>query len=279
MNTPNPLLPQGALPPREKSSLYFKILMIFAVHVVVLGGLLMEGCGGKDTAKVTPQQGSAVADSSPMSPTSPDTYTPPAQTPVPMPPGGNVSTPIPPLPTAPATAGSTPAITTPTPTVTTTTTAALPKEASVYTIASGDMFSTIAKKNGVSIKALEDANPGIDPKKLQIGHKLQIPAGAAVASATPDATRAATDTTTAASGDTTTYVVKSGDVLLKIAKAHGTTVKDLQALNGMKTSAIKAGQPLKVPVMRVASAEAASSAAAAPATPAIPVSSGPARAN
>ena len=54
MNTPNPLLPQGALPPRVASSLYFKILMIFAVHIVVLGGILMVGCNdsSKNRAKV-----------------------------------------------------------------------------------------------------------------------------------------------------------------------------------------------------------------------------------
>ena len=46
---------------------------------------------------------------------------------------------------------------------------------------SGDTLGAIAKKNGVSIKAIEDANPGIDAKKLQIGHKLQIPAGSAAA--------------------------------------------------------------------------------------------------
>ena len=50
-------------------------------------------------------------------------------------------------------------------------------------IVAGDTFSTIAKKTGVSVKAIKEANAGLDDKKLQIGHKLQIPASAAVATA------------------------------------------------------------------------------------------------
>ncbi|HXR06820.1 MAG TPA: LysM peptidoglycan-binding domain-containing protein, partial [Candidatus Acidoferrum sp.] len=83
------------------------------------------------------------------------------------------------------------------------------------------------------------------------------------------------DAAATASSDATIYVVKSGDVLAKIAKAHNTSVKEIEALNGMKTSAIKAGQKLKVPVMKMASAEAAPASAATP-PPAAPVSSTPA---
>ena len=90
-------------------------------------------------------------------------------------------------------------------------------------IAAGDTLGTIAKKNGVSVKAIEEANPGIDAKKLQIGHKLQIPASAAVATA--EAPKAGGEAAAAASGDATIYVVKSGDNLVKIAKAHDTSVK------------------------------------------------------
>jgi LysM repeat protein len=49
MNNPSPLVPQGTQSPRGKSSLYFKVLMILAVHVVLIGGMLLQGC--KDTSK------------------------------------------------------------------------------------------------------------------------------------------------------------------------------------------------------------------------------------
>jgi LysM repeat protein len=251
--------------------------MIFAVHIIVLGGILMVGC--KDTSKVssTPRD---VADNSPMTPTSPDPYT--ATTgPVPLPPApGSPAAPVAPLPQAP----------TPTSTALTQTTVppvpptigpapATPREASDYTIASGDTMDALHKKFNVSTKAIEDANPGLDPKKMQIGYKLHIPAGTAVAAA-PAPARATGDTAPApaASGDTTSYVIKSGDVLMKIARAHNTTVKAIQDLNGMKTSAIQAGHTIKLPVTRMASAEAPASPAApvipaAPATSAAPVRS------
>src|ERR1700722_17992959 len=49
MNTPSPFVPQGTQPPRGKSSLYFKVLMIVTVHVVLIGGMLLQGC--KDIPK------------------------------------------------------------------------------------------------------------------------------------------------------------------------------------------------------------------------------------
>jgi LysM repeat protein len=247
--------------------------MIFAVHIVVLGGILMVGC--KDTAKnnaKTDQSmdlGGGPAKVDAMSSTPPDMTPPPAPTapPVSTPslPAGN--NPMPPVATLPAPVTPAPVVTPPAPPIPAVT------GGTVYVVAAGDTLGAISKKTGVSVKAIEDANPGIDPKKLQIKAKLQIPAGAALASA--DTSKAGADTGAAASGDSTIYVVKTGDILMKIAKAHNTTVKALEALNDMKTSSIKAGQKLKVPVMKMASADVAPAAppatvapAAAPALPA-----------
>jgi LysM repeat protein len=41
--------------------------------------------------------------------------------------------------------------------------------------------------------------------------------------------------------------VKSGDTLIRIAKAHGTTVKAIKSLNGLTTDRIKVGQKLNLP--------------------------------
>jgi len=43
------------------------------------------------------------------------------------------------------------------------------------------------------------------------------------------------------------YVVKAGDNLTKVARAHGTTLRALRAINGLKTDRIVAGQKLKIP--------------------------------
>jgi len=45
----------------------------------------------------------------------------------------------------------------------------------------------------------------------------------------------------------TVYVVKSGDNLTRIAKAHGTTVKAIEAANGLASDHISVGDKLKVP--------------------------------
>ncbi len=47
-----------------------------------------------------------------------------------------------------------------------------------------------------------------------------------------------------------TYVVRRGDNLIQIARAHQITVKKLKAANGLKSSRIKAGQKLIVPVIQ-----------------------------
>lgn len=44
-----------------------------------------------------------------------------------------------------------------------------------YVIESGDNFSKIAAKFGVSVQSIIDANPYADPRRLAIGQKIQIP--------------------------------------------------------------------------------------------------------
>lgn len=48
--------------------------------------------------------------------------------------------------------------------------------AGIYSIKSGDNFAKIATSQNVSLQALLDANPGVDPRRLQIGQKIQLPA-------------------------------------------------------------------------------------------------------
>ena len=85
-----------------------------------------------------------------------------------------------------------------------------------------------------------EANPGIEPTKLQLGQKLIIPPPkAATAAPTPGAAPEA--------GSDEIYVVKSGDTLSKIATDHQTTVRALRAANNLRTDSIKVGQKLKIP--------------------------------
>jgi LysM repeat protein len=85
------------------------------------------------------------------------------------------------------------------------------------------------------VPALKAVNPGVDPRKLQLGQKIKVPAPAPVAAGTPTA------------HDASVYVVKSGDFLGRIATKHKTTVARLREVNGLSSDRIRVGQKLKLP--------------------------------
>jgi len=127
-----------------------------------------------------------------------------------------------------------------------------------YVVVKGDTLSGIAKTHGVTLKALEAANPDVQPTKLQVGQKLNIPAGGTTA-------MSETMTTSGEAGGEEIYVVKSGDTLTKIARTHGTTVKALEAANrNVDPQHIKVGQKLKLPAAATAPALAPSTASEPP---------------
>ncbi|HWD18970.1 MAG TPA: LysM peptidoglycan-binding domain-containing protein [Verrucomicrobiae bacterium] len=256
MNTPSPLVPQGTSPERGKSRLFFNIVTILGLHVVLIGGILLQGC--KDT-----KQQDQVKNTDEMAATNTDLGSlPPVNTNyTPAPPSTNAYTAIP--APAPAPAGTNPMASIPAPApapIPAPAPAPAAPEGKDYVIARGDTLATIAKKNGCTLKALTDANPGVDARKLKIGAKLQIPGSASGASATAAAaTPGAADT-----GDTSVYTVKAGDMLGRIAKAHGTTVAKIKALNDLKTTSIKVGQKLKLPGKTGGEPSTATSAPASP---------------
>ena len=232
MNNPNPFVPQGSLLEQKnktRSRVKVAVFCVIAINVLGLMALLMQGCKRETEAENNPTQPTV------------DTNLPPV-----------VDTNLPPM--VPTNAPPTPpAMITPTP-------PAVP-EAGVteYVVVHGDTLSGIAKKFGVTIKAIEAANPGVVPTKLQVGQKLSIPAPTGNPAA-PAATGMVPAGTT--SGEEM-YTVKSGDTLSKIAKAHNVTVKAIESENNLTTTQIKVGQKLKIP----AAATAAPAPVPAPAAP------------
>ena len=222
MNNPSPLLPQGSMleqNTKNKGRARVKIAVYFvlAIHGVGLLALLMQGCkGDKDTASnQTGETNSAyTATTQEFQPTNPVVVQETNPAPV------------------------TPSVTTSVPT---------PQDTGVatdYVVKSGDTFSHIATNKKVTVKALREANPGLEPTKLQIGQKLHIPPPTAPTMQTASLTSPASDPNT---GDPL-YTVKSGDTLIKIAQDHKTTVRALRTANNLKTDGIKVGQKLKIPV-------------------------------
>jgi LysM repeat protein len=282
MNTPSPLVPQGAFQDKGKSHVRITVFAILAVHVVLLGVLLIAGCNKKTDLAENPapppvttpppdQWPSGTAPNANPSTTSPDTSVPP----VPLPPPVTTPSAAPdtfaPVTTPGGATTSVPTVVTPPPTIVTPEGTVTPTPADIgsapmieHTVAKGEVLATIGKKYGVGYKAIEAANPGLNPTRLKIGEKIKIPA------------RTATPTTTAAvssgTANTSVYVVKSGDNLLKISKTTGVPVKQLRAANNLRTDQIRVGQKLKIPSR--ASSPPAEATAPPPVAPPITLPSG-----
>jgi LysM repeat protein len=225
MNNPNPFLPHSSfLEQKNKAGKRMKLAVLFSISlgVMALMALLIQGCRKpNDTADNTgtdtnatpslpaPDLGSNTAMTPPPVDTNPVVQTPPPA-------------PLPPAPIAPPVA-----------------------QAEDYTVIKGDTFASIAKKSGVTTKSIQDANPGVDARRLKIGQKLHLPATSSApnVSATPGMTPMAD----ANAGGEQTYKVKSGDTLTSIAKHFHVTVKAIESANNLNTTRITVGKVLKVP--------------------------------
>lgn len=135
--------------------------------------------------------------------------------------------------------------------------------ATEYKVAQGDTFSSIAKKFNVSSKAIGDANPGVDPKRLKIGQTLHIPPPTPAAATNGGSTAGAT-----ATGAGQVYSVKSGDTLSSIAAHFGVSVRALSSANHLTTTRITVGQKLTIPAKAPAPTAPAATNTGAGAAPA-----------
>lgn len=215
MNTQNPFDPQTKNHDpitQSRARLRLAIFAAFGVSLLVLVPLLVQGCKRQEETPETDLPPFGLE----------DTNLPPdlADSNLELPPmmSTNVAT-LPPMEPSPTLAApAAPAM-------------------QEYIVVKGDSFYTIGKKFGVTVKMMQDANPGVDSTRLQIGQKLNVPpTAAAPAAAAPS------------SADEGTYTVKSGDTLLRIAKQFGTTYKAIMAANGLTSERIRVGQKLKIPV-------------------------------
>ncbi len=249
--SPSPLIPQGTLlDQKNKGRARVKIAVFFvlAIHGIGLMALLMQGCQKEKDPTVA---GADQMTNAPTAPTFEPTNAPTASS-------NELA----------AAAGAAP--------LTNTAIASTALEAggaatgapqaavagaNEYTVAKGDSFYTIAKKFHVITKALVDANPGVEPTRLKIGQKIQVPPSNATptVAASPDAGAAVES-----AGGGQVYTVKSGDSLSKIAGNFGVSVKSLRTANNLKTDSIKVGQKLKVPAKPAGTETLSAGATSAP---------------
>ena len=123
-----------------------------------------------------------------------------------------------------------------------------------YTVVAGDGWSIIARKLGVTMKAVLAANDATTATVIHPGRSICIPAGAAP---TASSSSGSTSGTSAGSSNATTasascangaYTVVRGDGWLAIAKKVGVTSKALLAANNATTStALFPGRKVCVP--------------------------------
>lgn len=138
-----------------------------------------------------------------------------------------------------------------------------------YTVQAGDNLIKIAKKHGVSVNAICEANGISRTQVLKVGQTLVIPGLSAAPAATtaPAENQAqasigsvvtplsdggyssapATSGTAPAAAGSGTYVVQAGDSYWKLARKFNSSVEELMSLNGTSSDKLRVGQTIKVP--------------------------------
>ncbi|MDH7501388.1 MAG: LysM peptidoglycan-binding domain-containing protein [Verrucomicrobiota bacterium] len=243
MSTMSPITTLSGRQANRRANFRLTVITMFAIHSVFLAGLLLQGCkrpssgpplagGGADTnlarppsydlgtvGQQTPQAGqTSVVDTTTaqlQGMTGLVQQTQPQQ----MQPQRIVTEPQPGLQPAPAG----------------------PTE---YIVKPGDVPFNIAKEHGVTLTAFMKANPGLDPRKLKVGQKVQIPA--------PEPSQKTAEGVESQAGTEggLVHVVKGGENLTRIAKRYGVAVSDIRTANNLKSDKIVVGQKLRIPGAR-----------------------------
>ncbi len=113
------------------------------------------------------------------------------------------------------------------------------RECKYYRVKKGDSLWKIAKREGISLKALKRANPKVG-KYLRVGQRICIPVKKKRVKKS-------------SSKYYTKYIhyrVRRGDTLSEIAKKYGTSVRAIKKANRLKSDRIYVGQVLKIPVRK-----------------------------
>lgn len=106
-----------------------------------------------------------------------------------------------------------------------------------HRVRSGEALSTIARKYRVSAASLARANNITRRNLIVAGQLLKIPGRTAAHTAHPIPPRQ----------NPKTHTVRKGDSLWQLAKQYHTTVRRIQELNSLRSSALRVGQKLRIP--------------------------------
>ncbi|HKH43638.1 MAG TPA: LysM peptidoglycan-binding domain-containing protein, partial [Thermoanaerobaculia bacterium] len=96
-----------------------------------------------------------------------------------------------------------------------------------HTVRRGDTLGAVAEKYGLDVKTLADSNDLRKPYTLNVGQRLEIPAGRGEPSRV-------------------VYTVKSGNSLKAVAELFAVSDQDIKSWNDLRSSKLKAGQKLTI---------------------------------
>jgi len=119
--------------------------------------------------------------------------------------------------------------------------------AKTHTVKSGDTFSSISKRYGVSVSSLIAANPKVKPSSMKLDHKIIIPSSSTKTVTTTPKPRKVSTSSRTISTVSGSYKVTKGDTFYKIAKEHGMSLSSLSAANpGLDPSKLQIGQTVRL---------------------------------
>jgi len=105
----------------------------------------------------------------------------------------------------------------------------------LYTIRSGDTLFALGQRFNVSVQAIINANPGIDPNNLQVGRIICIPTMGMPTPSCPNGFL---------------YTIRSGDTLFALSQRFNVSVQAIINANpGINPNNLQIGQVICIPTM------------------------------
>ncbi|HOK23607.1 MAG TPA: LysM peptidoglycan-binding domain-containing protein [Candidatus Hydrothermia bacterium] len=129
-------------------------------------------------------------------------------------------------------------------------------KAQAHVVKKGETLSQIARRYGVTVSAIRQANNNVNPYKLRPGMVLIIPHGGTSYYASSKSSKtsqpkvsqagAANSKASGASSNIIRYKVKKGDTLYSLSKTYGVSINDLKRWNNLPSSKIRIGQVIVI---------------------------------
>jgi LysM repeat protein len=121
----------------------------------------------------------------------------------------------------------------------------------MHRVKKGDSLKSIARKYGVSIASLMEANNLSKKKRIRVGQTLTVPvllAGSNKSANIADSnSKNAVVKNAIVKENPDKYRVKTGDTLWEIAAAYGVSIAELKRINSLSSSNLYAGRVLRIP--------------------------------